>query len=152
MSGKIGFGKSVVKFGDFMCFVIYFINFVYLWVYKFVLEQFGLIYLQYVIIICLWEEDNQMVKGLSEKFFLELSMMMLMLKCLEGMGYVCCECDSEDECSVCVLLIDVGCVIREKVFVYCEVMVKVVGLLLEEFCVLQKVIVNLCMNLMNVVE
>jgi DNA-binding MarR family transcriptional regulator len=152
MSGKTGSGKSAAKLGDFMCFAIYSTNLAYSRVYKPVLEQLGLTYPQYVTIICLWEEDNQTVKGLSEKLFLEPSTMTPMLKRLEGMGYVRRERDSEDERSVRVSLTDAGRAIREKAFAYREVTAKAAGLSPEEFRVLQKAIVNLRTNLMNAAE
>ena len=73
---------------DFMCFAIYSTNLAYSRVYKPVLDALGLTYPQYLAIIALWEEDNQTVKHLSEKLFLEPSTMTPMLKRLEAMGYV----------------------------------------------------------------
>ena len=51
-------------------FAIYSTNLAYSRVYKPVPDALGLTYTQYVIIICLWEEDDHTVKGLSEKLFL----------------------------------------------------------------------------------
>jgi DNA-binding HxlR family transcriptional regulator len=98
MSNNTNEGRA--RLGDYMCFAIYSTNLAYSRVYKPVLEQLGLTYPQYVTIICLWEEDKQTVKGLSEKLFLEPSTMTPMLKRLEAMGYVSRERDSEDERSV----------------------------------------------------
>jgi len=149
MNNKPDLNKDIVKLGDFMCFAIYSTNLAYSRVYKPVLEQLGLTYPQYVTIICLWEEDKQTVKGLSEKLFLEPSTMTPMLKRLETMGYVRRERDSEDERSVLVSLTDAGRELREKAFAYREVTAKASGLSPEEFRVLQKAIVNLRTNLMN---
>ena len=149
MSNKIQSGKNTAKLGDFMCFAVYSTNLAYSRVYKPVLEQLGLTYPQYVTIICLWEEDNQTVKGLSEKLFLEPSTMTPMLKRLEAMGYVRRERDSEDERSVRVSLTEAGTELREKAFAYREITAKASGLSPEEFRVLQKAVVNLRTNLMN---
>ena len=108
------------RLGDFMCFAIYSTNLAYSRVYKPVLEELGLTYPQYVTVICLWEEDKQTVKGLSEKLFLEPSTMTPMLKRLEAMGYVTRERDSEDERSVRVSLTEAGRQLREKAFDYRE--------------------------------
>ena len=137
------------RLGDFMCFAIYSTNLAYSRVYKPVLEELGLTYPQYVTVICLWEEDKQTVKGLSEKLFLEPSTMTPMLKRLEAMGYVTRERDSEDERSVRVSLTEAGRQLREKAFDYRETTAKAAGLSPEEFRVLQKAIVNLRTNLMN---
>ena len=137
------------RLGDFMCFAIYSTNLAYSRVYKPVLEELGLTYPQYVTVICLWEEDKQTVKGLSEKLFLEPSTMTPMLKRLEAMGYVTRDRDSEDERSVRVSLTEAGRQLREKAFDYRETTAKAAGLSPEEFRVLQKAIVNLRTNLMN---
>ncbi|MFZ6757416.1 MarR family winged helix-turn-helix transcriptional regulator [Undibacterium sp. Ji50W] len=149
MSNKSNANKDVARLGDFMCFAIYSTNLAYSRVYKPVLEQLGLTYPQYVTIICLWEEDNQTVKGLSEKLFLEPSTMTPMLKRLETMGYVRRERDSEDERSVRVSLTDTGRELREKAFAFREVTARASGLAPDEFHVLQKAIVNLRANLVN---
>jgi MarR family transcriptional regulator, organic hydroperoxide resistance regulator len=149
MGNKSGTGKNTAKLGDFMCFAIYTTNLAYSRVYKPVLEKLGLTYPQYVAIICLWEEDNQTVKSLSEKLFLEPSTITPMLKRLETMGFVRRERDTEDERSVRVSLTDAGRQLREKAFDYREVTAKASGLSPEEFRVLQKAIVNLRTNLMN---
>lgn len=140
--------RNTAKLGDFMCFAIYSTNLAYSRVYKPVLEQLGLTYPQYVTIICLWEEDRQTVKGLSEKLFLEPSTMTPMLKRLEAMGYVRRERDTEDERSVRVSLTDSGRALREKAFDYREITARAAGLTPEEFRILQKAVVNLRTNLM----
>ena len=152
MSRKTDHRKDAAKLGDFMCFAVYSTNLAYSRVYKPVLEQLGLTYPQYVTIICLWEEDNQTVKGLSGRLFLEPSTMTPMLKRLEAMGYVQRERDSEDERSVRVSLTDAGRELREAAFAYREVTAKASGLSQEEFRVLQKAIVNLRTNLMEASE
>ena len=149
MSNKSSADKNTARLGDFMCFAVYSTNLAYSRVYKPVLEQLGLTYPQYVTIICLWEEDGQTVKSLSEKLFLEPSTMTPMLKRLETMGYVSRERDSADERSVLVSLTDAGRELREKAFAYREVTAKASGLSPEEFRVLQKAVVNLRTNLMN---
>ena len=141
--------KTTAKLGDFMCFAIYSTNLAYSRVYKPVLEQLGLTYPQYVTIVCLWEEDRQTVKGLSEKLFLEPSTMTPMLKRLEAMGYVRRERDTEDERSVRVSLTDTGRALREKAFDYRETTAKAAGLTPDEFRTLQKAIVKLRTNLMD---
>jgi MarR family transcriptional regulator, organic hydroperoxide resistance regulator len=141
--------KHAAKLGDFMCFAIYSTNLAYSRVYKPVLEQLGLTYPQYVTIICLWEEDRQTVKGLSEKLFLEPSTLTPMLKRLEAMGYVRRERDTEDERSVRVSLTDAGRALREKAFDYREITAKAAGLAPDEFRALQKAVVNLRTNLID---
>ncbi|UGQ46725.1 MarR family winged helix-turn-helix transcriptional regulator [Massilia endophytica] len=141
--------KNTAKLGDFMCFAVYSTNLAYSRVYKPVLEQLGLTYPQYVTIICLWEEDMQTVKGLSEKLFLEPSTLTPMLKRLEAMGYVRRERDTEDERSVRVSLTEAGRQLREKAFDYREITARAAGLTPDEFRTLQKAVVKLRTNLID---
>jgi DNA-binding MarR family transcriptional regulator len=141
--------KNIARLGDFMCFAIYSTNLAYSRVYRPVLEALGLTYPQYVTIICLWEEDRQTVKGLSEKLFLEPSTLTPMLKRLEGMGYVHRARDLDDERSVRVSLTDAGRQLREKAFDYREITARASGLTPEEFKTLQKAVVRLRTNLMD---
>ncbi|OWT69098.1 MULTISPECIES: MarR family winged helix-turn-helix transcriptional regulator [unclassified Achromobacter] len=152
MTRKSATARDTAKLGDFMCFAIYSTNLAYSRVYKPVLEKLGLTYPQYVTIICLWEEDHQTVKGLSEKLFLEPSTMTPMLKRLEAMGLVRRERDANDERSVRVSLTDAGRELREKGLPYRVVTAQAAGLSAEEFRVLQKAIVNLRGNLINASE
>jgi DNA-binding MarR family transcriptional regulator len=143
---------NIAKLGDFMCFAVYSTNLAYSRVYKPVLDALGLTYPQYVTIICLWEQDDQTVKGLSENLFLEPSTMTPMLKRLEAMGYVRRERDKEDERSVRVSLTEAGRQLREKAFDYREITAKASGLSPEEFRVLQKAIVQLRTNLIDAAD
>lgn len=149
MDKKTDMSDGAVGFGDFMCFAVYSTNLAYSRVYKPVLEQLGLTYPQYLTIICLWEENNQTVKGLSEKLFVEPSTMTPMLKRLEVMGLVRRERDSKDERSVRVALTEAGRKVREKAFAYREVTAKAAGLSADEFRILQKAIVRLRGNLID---
>lgn len=141
--------RNMARLGDFMCFAIYSTNLAYSRVYKPVLEALGLTYPQYVTIICLWEEDNQTVKGLSDKLFLEPSTMTPMLKRLEAMGYVRRERDRQDERNVRVSLTQTGRQLREKGFDYRDTTARAAGLAPDEFRALQQAIVTLRTNLMD---
>ncbi|CAN7350933.1 MarR family transcriptional regulator [Phyllobacterium sp. LjRoot231] len=140
---------EAAKLADFMCFSIYSANLAYSRVYKPVLDELGLTYPQYITIISLWEEDQQTVKGLSEKLFLEPSTMTPMLKRLEVMGYLTRTRDTEDERNVRISLTDAGRRLREKGLGFGEVTVKASGLTPEEFPILQKAIANLRDNLIK---
>jgi MarR family transcriptional regulator, organic hydroperoxide resistance regulator len=141
--------SKTAKLADFMCFSIYSTNLAYSRVYKPVLDELGLTYPQYITIICLWEEDQQTVKSLSEKLSLEPSTMTPMLKRLETMGYLLRKRDHEDERNVRISLTDAGRRLREKGFGFGEQTMKASGLTPEEFTVLQKAIVNLRENLLK---
>jgi DNA-binding MarR family transcriptional regulator len=140
---------KAVRMADFMCFAIYSTNLAYSRVYKPILDQLGLTYPQYLAIIALWEEDQQTVKSLSEKLFLEPSTVTPMLKRLEAMGYVRRARDSRDERNVIISLTDEGRALREKGLGFGKLTVEASGLTAEEFPVLQKAVVSLRDNLIR---
>ncbi len=141
--------SEAARLTDFMCFTIYSANLAYSRVYKPVLEQLGVTYPQYVTIIALWEEDNQTVKGLSEKLFLEPSTLTPMLQRLEAMGYLTRARDTEDERVVRVNLTDAGRRLRERGFDFRERLVNVSGLQPDDFRELQKAVARLRDNLLR---
>lgn len=149
MSKKPPARSDAAKLADFMCFSVYSTNLAYSRVYKPVLDELGLTYPQYITIISLWEEDQQTVKGLSEKLFLEPSTMTPMLKRLEAMGYVRRTRDTEDERNVRISLTDAGRRLREKGLGFGEVTMKASGLTPEEFPILQKAVARLRDNLVK---
>ena len=134
---------------DFMCFAIYSANLAYSRVYKPVLEELGLTYPQYIAVVALWEQDEQTVKGLSDKLFLEPSTVTPMLKRLEAMGYVTRTRGTEDERMVFVRLTETGRQLREKARELSKITYKAAGLNKDEFRTLQRGITNLRDNLVS---
>jgi len=133
---------------DFMCFAVYSANLAYSRVYKPVLEELGLTYPQYIAIVALWEQDEQTVKGLSERLFLEPSTVTPMLKRLEAMGFVTRTRGTEDERMVFVRLTETGRQLREKARELAKITYQAAGLNPDEFRTLQRGITNLRDNLM----
>lgn len=131
------------ELADFMCFAIYSANLAYSKVYKPVLDELGLTYTQYLAIIALWEQDDQTVKQLSERLFLEPSTMTPVLKRLEAMGYVRRSRDPKDERNVRIVLTEAGTALRMKGLGMRQAVVEASGLAPEEFAVLQKGVAGL---------
>lgn len=136
------------KLADFLCFAIYSANLAFGRAYRPILEELGLTYLQYITVVALWEEDNQTVRGLGEKLFLESNTLTPILKKLEAMGYVTRRRDPEDERHVRVGLTDAGRRLREKGLNM--TLVKQTGLPPDEFAKLQKTVANLRDTLLEV--
>lgn len=137
------------ELADFMCFAIYSANLAYSKVYKPVLDELGLTYTQYLAIIALWEQDDQTVKQLSERLFLEPSTMTPVLKRLEAMAYVQRSRDPKDERNVRIALTEAGTALRVKGLGMRQAVVNASGLAPEEFAVLQKSVARLRDNLLK---
>jgi DNA-binding MarR family transcriptional regulator len=102
------------KLRDFLCFAIYSTNLTFGKAYKPVLDKIGLTYTQYIIVIALWEEDNQTVTSLGDKVFLESNTLTPILKKLQNLGYVRRERGTVDERQVLISLTENGRLLRAK--------------------------------------
>lgn len=130
---------------DFLCFAVYSANLAYGKAYKTILDKLGITYTQYLVIVALWEEDNQTVSGLGEKLFLESNTLTPILKRLEAMGYLTRRRSTDDERQVVVSLTEAGRTLREQ-GVEMD-LVAATGLSPEEFAILQRGLVKLRGNL-----
>jgi len=76
------------KLNDFFCFTVYRTTHAINRVYKPVLEALGLTYPQYLVMVALWERDDQTVGSLGQKLSLESNTLTPLLKRLEGLGHL----------------------------------------------------------------
>ncbi|RZS95309.1 MarR family winged helix-turn-helix transcriptional regulator [Cecembia calidifontis] len=65
--------------------------------YREPLEALGLTYPQYLVMLCLWEEDGLMVSQIGDKLSLDSGTLTPLLKRLEAMNLVKRERSEEDE-------------------------------------------------------
>ena len=105
---------TLPKLADFLCFAIYSANLAFGRAYKPILEELGITYTQWIAIVALWDEDNQTVKSLGEKLFLESNTLTPILKRLEELGYLRRRRDLADERQVIVSLTEAGRRLREQ--------------------------------------
>jgi DNA-binding MarR family transcriptional regulator len=140
-------GQTMPKLADFMCFAVYSANLAYGRAYKPILEELGVTYTQWIIIVALWEQDDQTVGGLGEKLFLESNTLTPILKKLESLGYLSRRRAPDDERQVIVSLTDAGRALREKGAQ--RTLVKATGLDPEEFSQVQNAVVRLRDNLVR---
>ena len=136
-----------LKLSDFLCFSIYSANLAFGRAYKPLLEQFGITYTQYIVIVALSEQDGQTVGGLGEKLFLESNTLTPILKKLEALGYLSRTRDSADERQVLITLTEAGRDLHRRSL--CVNLAEATGLTAEEFPILQKAIGKLRDNLLK---
>lgn len=105
---------EMLTLDSFLCFAVYSANHAFTRIYKPLLEELDLTYPQYLVMVLLWEKDDQTVGSLGERLFLESSTLTPMLKRLEAAGYVARVRDKSDERQVRVQLTDVGRALRQK--------------------------------------
>ena len=102
------------RLGQFLCFAIYTAGHAFNRVYKPYLTELGLTYPQYLVMVALWEKDEQTVSSIGTKLFLESNTLTPLLKRLEGLQLLERTRNLSDERQVCIRLTDKGNMLREK--------------------------------------
>lgn len=138
------------QLADFLCFAVYSANLAYGRAYKPILDELGLTYTQWIIIVALWEAGSLSVKNLGERLFLESNTLTPILKKLETDGYLERRRDPADERQVIITLTPAGRALREKGGQ--RTLVQATGLEPEEFALVQKAISRVRDNLLRHVE
>ena len=106
---------EVAPLRDFLCFAVYSANLAFGRAYRPILEALGLTsYTQFIVIVALWDEDDQNVRTLGEKLFLESNTLTPILKKLEALGYLRRRRDPADERQVLVSLTPEGRRLRQR--------------------------------------
>ena len=137
---------------DFLCFAIYSTNLAVNRLNKSVLDELGLTYLQYIVLVALYEQDDQTVGGLGDKLFLDSSTLTPLLKRLDTMGHLTRQRDPDDERQVRVRLTPQGRSMREQAFAFRSDLVKAMGLSAADFQHLREQLVRLRTNLSDAVR
>ncbi len=103
-----------INLDNALCFAIYSANHAITRAYKPILDPHGLTYPQYLVMLILWENDEQTVGSIGQRLFLESSTLTPLLKRMEKAGYVRRERAIQDERQVCVFLTDAGIALQDK--------------------------------------
>lgn len=105
---------DLLQLEKFLCFSVYSASHAFNRIYKPLLDGLGLTYPQYLVMVALWQEDDQSVRSIGEKMYLESSTLTPLLKRLEAAGLVSRKRDPKDERSVRVNLTEDGQALRTK--------------------------------------
>ncbi|MDE4305036.1 MarR family transcriptional regulator [Phaeobacter gallaeciensis] len=97
-----------LKIDDLLCFSLYSANHALTRLYRPLLAPLGLTYPQYLVLVALWEQDEQKVSDLGKRLDLETNTLTPLLKRMEGAGYLSRRRNPEDERSLIVSLTDKG--------------------------------------------
>lgn len=99
---------------EMLCFSIYSAGHAFNKIYKPLLDELGLTYPQYLVMVALWAKDEQTVGALGEKLSLESSTLTPLLKRLESNGYLARKRDLADERQVRISLTSAGAALRGR--------------------------------------
>ena len=93
---------------DMLCFALYSATHAMQATYKRLLDDLGLTYSQYIVLVMLWCEDDQTVGQLGAELQLESNTLTPLLKRMEQAGHLTRQRDSADERQVRIRLTDQG--------------------------------------------
>ncbi len=99
---------------DQLCFALYAASRAMTARYRPLLDAIGLTYPQYLVMLVLWEQDNQTVGQLGTRISLDSGTLSPLLKRLTAAGLVTRHRRVEDERSVAIALTDSGRALRDK--------------------------------------
>lgn len=97
-----------------ICFAVYSAAHAFNRAYRPFLAELGLTYPQYLVMLVLWEQDDQSVKAIGDRLGLDSGTLTPLLKRLEGNGLILRKRSREDERQVLVELTAAGEALREK--------------------------------------
>ena len=122
-----------VTLDDQLCFALYAASRAVTARYRPMLEEIGLTYPQYLVMMLLWETDHQTVGQLGSRLALDSGTLSPLLKRLTAAGLVTRHRRVEDERSVSIALTEQGRALQDKAFRISEEMIGAIGFGTDEF-------------------
>jgi DNA-binding MarR family transcriptional regulator len=149
LSNAPGQPAALPTLEELICFAVYSAGHAFNRVYQPLLEQVGLTYPQYLVMIALWAKDDQTVSELGELLFLESSTLTPLLKRLEAVGYLTRSRDPSDERQVRSRLTNAGKGLQRKARDIPRCILEATGLSIADLRRLQRDVSNLRQNLLK---
>jgi DNA-binding MarR family transcriptional regulator len=100
--------KEQLKLGNQLCFPVYAASRLITRIYQPYLDEIGITYPQYLVLLVLWEKDEVTVNEISRKLVLNTNTTTPLLKRLETLGLVTRRRSGEDERKVIIALTSKG--------------------------------------------
>ena len=107
-------GADLLRLDKQLCFALYSSSLAMSKVYKPLLDDLGLTYPQFLVMMALWEHDHRGVGELGEQLFLDSGTLTPLLKRMESSGLVVRARAKDDERRVVVTLTPAGEALRAK--------------------------------------
>lgn len=107
-------GANILALDNQFCFALYSASHALTKTYKPMLDQLGLTYPQYLVMLVLWEQDGLLVKDIGARLFLDSGTLTPLLKRLEAGGILTRTRDPQDERQVRIHLTRHGRALRKQ--------------------------------------
>ena len=121
-----------------LCFSLYAASMAVSRTYKPLLDQLGITYPQYLVLLALWEEDGRTVGAIAGRLGLESSTVTPLVKRLEAAGLVTRTRNPKDERQVQVRLTPRGLALREECGCLAEALIERSGMAGKRLAALNK--------------
>lgn len=123
---------------DHLCFALYSASMAINRAYKPVLDSLDLTYPQYVVLLTLWEKDEQTIGSIAEKLSLDPSTVTPLMKRLEAGGLVTRQRNPDNERQVIVRLTKAGREMQARSFCVPETLLEKSGLTIAQLVELNR--------------
>ncbi|KEQ23820.1 MarR family winged helix-turn-helix transcriptional regulator [Paenibacillus tyrfis] len=130
--------NEYLKLDNQLCFSLYACSRAISRMYRPLLDELGLTYPQYLVLLVLWEKEESTVKELSEILDLDSGTLTPMLKRMEAAGLVQRKRSSEDERVVIVRIADKGLALQHKAVCIPQTLFASSGMTLEQMAELNR--------------
>jgi MarR family transcriptional regulator, organic hydroperoxide resistance regulator len=127
-----------VALDDQLCFALYSASRAVTARYRPMLDHLGLTYPQFLVLMTLWERDDQNVREISDRLDLDSGTMSPMLKRLDAAGLVTRERSAADERQVRVRLTDAGRALEQPACGVSAMMIDALDLDVQQFAALKR--------------
>jgi len=107
-------GRRTPVLDDQLCFALYSTGLAMTKVYRKLLRKLDLTYPQYLVMLVLWEKDEQTVSEIGTRLFLDSATLTPLLKRLEAAGFVTRTRSAADERQVVVALSPAGRALEQE--------------------------------------
>ncbi|RZL48163.1 MAG: MarR family transcriptional regulator [Variovorax sp.] len=105
---------TLLKLDNQLCFAVYSTSLAMTRLYKPLLDELGVTYPQYLVMLALWERDGATVSELGERLSLDSGTLTPLLKRLESSGFLTRLRDAADERRVRITLTPAGRTLRQR--------------------------------------
>lgn len=133
-------GRSRTHLSELLCFDLYAASRAVTSAYRPLLDDLGLTYPQYLVLVVLWDEGPRPVKGLADRLHLDYGTLTPLLRRMETGGLLTRRRRPEDERSVEVALTRAGAALEPRVRNLQKAIHAAVGITIEEAVDLQDVL------------
>lgn len=106
--------NELLKLENQLCFSVYATSRSITKIYRPFLDELGITYPQYLVMLLLWENSTVTLKDLGNKLYLDSGTLTPLLKRLENLDFIKRERSTADERLLCVTLTEKGAALKEK--------------------------------------